>query len=92
MSDAPNQPTEPDDDMSEYLQTFLDETEEQLDDLVETMLSLEKESTNKDDLNEAFRLIHSIKGSAGMMGLPYHRADASFGEPLRAISLWRGET
>ena len=54
--------------MAVYLQTFLDETEEQLDDLVETMLALERDPTNKDDLNEAFRLIHSIKGSAGMMG------------------------
>ena len=26
-------------------------------------------STNAEELNEAFRLIHSIKGSAGMMGL-----------------------
>ncbi len=50
---------------------FLDETEEQLDDLVETMLSLENASTNAEDLNEAFRLIHSIKGSAGMMGLDH---------------------
>ncbi len=56
------------DEMAEYLQTFLDETEEQLDDLVETMLSLERDPNNNDDLNEAFRLIHSIKGSAGMMG------------------------
>ncbi len=56
------------DDMSEYLQTFLDETEEQLDDLVESMLSLEKNCTNREELNEAFRLIHSIKGSAGLMG------------------------
>jgi two-component system chemotaxis sensor kinase CheA len=54
--------------MAEYLQTFLDETEEQLDDLVETMLALERDPTNKEDLNEAFRLIHSIKGSAGIMG------------------------
>ncbi len=56
------------DDMAEYLQTFLDETEEQLDDLVDTMLALERDSTRREDLNEAFRLIHSIKGSAGMMG------------------------
>ncbi len=56
------------DDMAEYLQTFLDETEEQLDDLVETMLALERDPANANDLNEAFRLIHSIKGSAGMMG------------------------
>jgi two-component system chemotaxis sensor kinase CheA len=56
------------DDMAQYLQTFLDETEEQLDDLVENMLALERDATSTDDLNEAFRLIHSIKGSAGMMG------------------------
>ncbi len=56
------------DEMAEYLQTFLDETEEQLDDLVETMLALELDADNANDLNEAFRLIHSIKGSAGMMG------------------------
>ncbi len=69
MSDDTKNAAEFDDDMSQYLQTFLDETEEQLDDLVETMLSLENFSTNAEDLNEAFRLIHSIKGSAGMMGL-----------------------
>ena len=65
MSDA----SDFDREMAEYLQTFLDETDEQLEDLVETMLSIEKASDNQDDLNEAFRLIHSIKGSAGMMGL-----------------------
>lgn len=59
----------PEDEMREYLQTFLDESEEQLDDLVETLLSLEADSTNTDELNEAFRLIHSIKGAAGMLGL-----------------------
>ncbi len=54
--------------MLEYLQMFLDESEEQLEDLVETMLLLERDPDSADDLNEAFRLIHSIKGSAGMMG------------------------
>ena len=57
-----------DGEMQEYLQTFLDETEEQLDDLVETMLVLEQDLEQPDQLNEAFRLIHSIKGSAGIMG------------------------
>ncbi len=69
MTDNTNNPADFDGEMSAYLQTFLDETEEQLDDLVETMLSLENASTNENDLNEAFRLVHSIKGSAGMMGL-----------------------
>ncbi len=54
--------------MSEYLQIFLDETEEQLDDLVETLLTLERDPESTENLNEAFRLVHSIKGAAGMMG------------------------
>jgi two-component system chemotaxis sensor kinase CheA len=68
MTDGTDNSGRPADEMAEYLQTFLDETDEQLDDLVETMLALEQDSTNRDELNEAFRLIHSIKGSAGMMG------------------------
>ncbi|MHC4970218.1 MAG: Hpt domain-containing protein, partial [Planctomycetota bacterium] len=61
-------PDQPSDEMSEYLQMFLDETEEQLEDLVEVLLVLEREPDSVDELNEAFRLIHSIKGSSGMMG------------------------
>ena len=69
MSDASNDSRNPpSDDMSAYLQMFLDETEEQLDDLVETLLLLERDPDNANELNEAFRLIHSIKGSAGLMG------------------------
>ncbi len=68
MSDSHHKPDDLAGDMAEYLQTFLDETEEQLDDLVETMLALERQSSSQNELNEAFRLIHSIKGSAGMMG------------------------
>lgn len=69
MNNEPEHHGDFDEEMADYLQTFLDETEEQLDDLVETMLSLEDSADNEEDLNEAFRLIHSIKGSAGMMGL-----------------------
>lgn len=57
------------DEMSEYLQVFVDETSEQLDDLTQALLVLESEPANAEQLNEAFRLVHSIKGSAGMMGL-----------------------
>ncbi len=55
-------------DMSEYLQIFLDETGEQLDSLVEKLLILEREPGRVEELNEVFRLIHSIKGAAGTMG------------------------
>ena len=68
MNDKPDKPGTSADDMSEYLQMFLDESEEQLEDLVETMLLLERDPESGADLNEAFRLIHSIKGSASMMG------------------------
>ncbi|MEM8884745.1 MAG: chemotaxis protein CheA [Planctomycetota bacterium] len=53
---------------ADYLQTFVDETSEQLDDLTEVLLVLERESDSTEELNEAFRLIHSIKGAAGVMG------------------------
>jgi two-component system, chemotaxis family, sensor kinase CheA len=55
-------------DLSQYLQMYVDETEEQLDDLVETMLALEESSDNVNLLANAFRLLHSMKGAAGMMG------------------------
>jgi len=54
--------------MAEYLRLYLDETGEQLDTLVETLLVLEAEPTSTTGLNEAFRLIHSIKGSAALLG------------------------
>jgi two-component system chemotaxis sensor kinase CheA len=59
----------PSDEMAEYLQLYLDETGEQLDALVETLLVLENHPHDVSHLNEAFRLIHSIKGSSAMMGL-----------------------
>lgn len=59
----------PADDMGEYLQMFVDETTEQLDDLVEVLLVLESTPDSNGHLNESFRLIHSIKGAAAMMGL-----------------------
>jgi len=59
----------PSEEMAGYLQMYLDETAEQLDALVEVLLSLEENPQHTGQLNEAFRLIHSIKGSSAMMGL-----------------------
>ena len=56
------------DDLSEYMQVFLDESAEELDALVEATLLLEGAPTNSDALNKAFRMLHSLKGSCGMMG------------------------
>ena len=59
----------PANEMNDYLRLYLDETNEQLDSLVEIFLQLEHQSPTPDDLNEAFRLIHSIKGSSALLGL-----------------------
>ncbi len=56
------------DDLSEYMQVFLDESAEELDSLVEAILLLEDDPRNADALNKAFRMLHSLKGSCGMMG------------------------
>lgn len=54
--------------MLDYLQVFLEEIDEELDSLVEALLKLETDPDDVDSLNEAFRLLHSLKGSSGMMG------------------------
>ena len=59
----------PADEMGDYLRLYLDETDEQLDGLVETFLQLEHDPADAQGLNEAFRLIHSIKGSSALLGL-----------------------
>jgi two-component system chemotaxis sensor kinase CheA len=58
----------PADEMAEYLQMYLDETGEQLEGLVQKLLALEETPTDAVHLNEAFRLVHTLKGSAALMG------------------------
>jgi two-component system chemotaxis sensor kinase CheA len=67
--DAPRTSDFPADEMGEYLRLYLDETGEQLDALVNTLLALEADPADGSGLNEAFRLIHSIKGSSALLGL-----------------------
>lgn len=55
-------------DVSQYLEIFLDETKEHLQNLNTQILSLESDSENVDTINEIFRAAHSLKGMAGTMG------------------------
>lgn len=57
------------DEMGDYLRLYIEETEEQLDALVQTLLALEQQPHDRRQLNESFRLIHSIKGSSALLGL-----------------------
>lgn len=55
-------------DVSQYLEIFIDETKEHLQNLNEQLLVLEREPDNTDTINEIFRAAHSLKGMAGTMG------------------------
>lgn len=55
-------------DVSQYLEIFIDETKEHLQNLNTEILNLEQDSENVDTINEIFRAAHSLKGMAGTMG------------------------
>ncbi|MDO5128111.1 MAG: chemotaxis protein CheA [Eubacteriales bacterium] len=55
-------------DLSQYLEIFIDETKEHLQNLNDQVLILETEPENIDTVNEIFRAAHSLKGMAGTMG------------------------
>ena len=56
-------------DVSQYLEIFIDETSEHLQNLSDCIMELEKDPENMDTINEIFRAAHSLKGMAGTMGL-----------------------
>ncbi len=55
-------------DVSQYLEIFLDETNEHLTNLNTRIMELESDPENMDTINEIFRAAHSLKGMAGTMG------------------------
>ena len=54
--------------MQEILNDFLTESNEMLEVLDQRFVTLESDPTNTDLLNEIFRAMHSMKGSAGFLG------------------------
>ena len=54
--------------MMQYLQVYIDESEEELESLTEAILQLERDPQHAESLNRAFRMLHSLKGSSGMLG------------------------
>lgn len=55
-------------DMSQYLDIFVEESKEHLQDLNTCLLELEQDPENTPILNEIFRVAHTLKGMAGTMG------------------------
>lgn len=54
--------------MEEYLGVFIDETKEYLQQLNDTLLKIEEDPDNLELVNDAFRVLHTLKGMAGTMG------------------------
>ena len=55
-------------DVSQYLDMFLDETKEHLQNLNDQIMHLEEEPEDEGTINEIFRAAHTLKGMAGTMG------------------------
>lgn len=55
-------------DMSQYITLFLEESKENLQNLNDNLLILEKDPSNEDTINEIFRVAHTLKGMSATMG------------------------
>jgi two-component system, chemotaxis family, sensor kinase CheA len=67
---------------NDILREFLLETHENLALLDADLLTLEKTPTDKNTLAQVFRTLHSVKGTAGFMGLVKLQAVAHSSESL----------
>lgn len=70
------------DEMQEILNDFLAESSEMLEALDQHFVKLEAEPSNAELLNEIFRCMHSMKGSAGFLGFTHLVEVAHQGESL----------
>lgn len=71
--------------MDELLQEFLTETGENLDTVDRELVRFEQEPNNRDILRNIFRLVHTVKGTCGFIGLPRlealtHAAESVIGQ------------
>jgi two-component system chemotaxis sensor kinase CheA len=56
-------------DKTKYLDLFVEEAQEQLQNLNQIILELEKKGFDKENMNNAYRIVHTIKGSASVLGI-----------------------
>src|ERR671925_57973 len=68
--------------MDELLRDFLTETHESLDTVDSELVRFEQEPNNAEILANIFRLVHTIKGTCGFLGLPRLEALAHAAETL----------
>lgn len=68
--------------MDDLLREFLTETNESLDTVDVELVRFEQDPNNAKILDNVFRLVHTIKGTCGFLGLPRLEALAHAGETL----------
>src|SRR6478609_11555962 len=68
--------------MDDLLREFLTETSESLDTVDNQLVQFEQDPNNAKILDNIFRLVHTIKGTCGFLGLPRLEALAHAGETL----------
>ena len=54
--------------MTEELQLFLEDSEEQLTFMENALVAMQEDGVNEEDIGALFRAMHTIKGTAGMFG------------------------
>jgi len=62
--------------LGEYTEVFLEESEDQIEELNANLLRLEKDHQNSEIINDIFRAAHSLKSSSAFVGL-YNLSDLS---------------
>ncbi len=68
--------------MDDLLAEFLTETNESLAELDVALLKLERTPDDRETLSQIFRLVHTIKGTCGFLGLPRLERVAHAGESV----------
>ncbi len=68
--------------MDDLLEEFLTETSESLETVDAELVKFEQNPNDEETLNNIFRLVHTIKGTCGFLGLPRLEALAHAGETL----------
>ncbi len=68
--------------MDDLLREFLTETRESLERVDAELVRFEREPNNANILGNIFRLVHTIKGTCGFLGLPRLEALAHAAETL----------
>src|SRR5476651_231169 len=68
--------------MDDLLREFLTETNESLDTVDNQLVRFEQDPNNSKILDNIFRLVHTIKGTCGFLGLPRLEALAHAAETL----------